>query len=271
MTPDQLTALAARLRDHAAMHESIVPHDDEQRQWHDDLLDAAEYLRQCAQAEPVAWMMVNPTTLPGHRSLHWKPQTEWHITWESVPLYTAPQPARKPMPAYAGEQCTSRVNNLETVPPSGVELAHESIDAALIVAAVNALPALLDEIERLRRVEFAFNEWIEKTEWVQTTTEARELGKHRADVLRERIERLREELNAAYGLLPGPYYMDPPDGGSVEPLEQLRRMAEDAERFVWWFSFDKDPEFVNDYLRLMRESASLDQWRSAIDAARRKS
>lgn len=29
-------------------------------------------------------------------------------------------------------------------------------------------------------------------------------------------------------LLPGPYYMDPPDGGSVSVLEQFRRMAEDA-------------------------------------------
>ena len=48
---NQLIVLAARLRDHAAMHESIVPHDDEQRQWRDDLLDAAEYLRQCAESE----------------------------------------------------------------------------------------------------------------------------------------------------------------------------------------------------------------------------
>lgn len=32
-------------------------------------------------------------------------------------------------------------------------------------------------------------------------------------------------------LLPGPYYMDPPDGGSVTVLEQFRRMAEDAARY----------------------------------------
>ncbi len=62
----------------------------------DDLRTAIEAAE---KAEPVAWMMVNPTTLPGHRSLHWKPQTDWHITWESVPLYAAPQtpqPARNP-------------------------------------------------------------------------------------------------------------------------------------------------------------------------------
>lgn len=34
-------------------------------------------------------------------------------------------------------------------------------------------------------------------------------------------------------LLPGPYYMDLPDGGSVSVMEQLRRMAEDAARYAW--------------------------------------
>ncbi|MGI4717249.1 MAG: hypothetical protein ACRYGO_07490 [Janthinobacterium lividum] len=34
-------------------------------------------------------------------------------------------------------------------------------------------------------------------------------------------------------LLPGAYYMDPPDGGSVEVLEQVRRMAGDAARYRW--------------------------------------
>lgn len=34
-------------------------------------------------------------------------------------------------------------------------------------------------------------------------------------------------------LLPGTYYMDPPDGGDVSLLEQLRRMAEDSARYRW--------------------------------------
>ncbi len=47
------------------------------------------------QAEPVAWMMVNKEH--GHApSLHWKAPTDWHITWEAVPLYTAP-PKRQPL------------------------------------------------------------------------------------------------------------------------------------------------------------------------------
>lgn len=32
-------------------------------------------------------------------------------------------------------------------------------------------------------------------------------------------------------LLPGVYYMDPPDGGDVSVLEQLRRMSVDARRY----------------------------------------
>lgn len=41
-----------------------------------------------------------------------------------------------------------------------------------------------------------------------------------------------QKLSAALAaLLPGTYYMDPPDGGSVALLEQLRRMAKDAERY----------------------------------------
>lgn len=54
----------------------------------------------------------------------------------------------------AGEQCVAVVNQLELVPPNGVELAHEKADADFLAAAVNALPGLLDEIERLRRDGF---------------------------------------------------------------------------------------------------------------------
>lgn len=54
----------------------------------------------------------------------------------------------------AGEQCVAVVNQLELVPPNGVELAHEKADADFLAAAVNALPGLLDEVERLRRDGF---------------------------------------------------------------------------------------------------------------------
>lgn len=40
----------------------------------------------------------------------------------------------------------------------------------------------------------AYDEWIEKTEWVQKTVQPHELGFHRADILRMRIEALEAEL-----------------------------------------------------------------------------
>ena len=41
-------------------------------------------------------------------------------------------------------------------------------------------------------------------------------------------------------LLPGTQYMDQPDGGSVTLLEQLQRMAKDAERYRWLRHGDND-------------------------------
>lgn len=42
---------------------------------------------------------------------------------------------------------------------------------------------------------------------------------------------LRAERDAMANVLPGHYYMDPPDGGDVPVLEQLRRMSRDAARY----------------------------------------
>ncbi len=44
------------------------------------------------------------------------------------------------------------------------------------------------------------------------------------------LAKLESDLAA---LLDVPYYMDPPDGGSVTLIEQVRRMAEDAKRYRW--------------------------------------
>jgi hypothetical protein len=85
-------------------------------------------------------------------------------------------------------------------------------------------------------------------------------------------ERLRAEVEALRSLLPGPYYMDPPDGGDVPIVEQMRRMAKDAERYRWLRSKDTGPaqvwELISDdaqppYMTLKTE-AGLD---AAIDAA----
>lgn len=62
-----------------------------------------------------------------------------------------------------------------------------------------------------------------------------ELAQHLRDAidLRAKVEALRADAQAVAALLPGPYYMDPPDGGSVTVIEQLRRMAADAARYRW--------------------------------------
>lgn len=41
----------------------------------------------------------------------------------------------------------------------------------------------------------------------------------------------RDEQDELASVLPSSYYMDPPDGGSVTVLEQLRRMAADAQKW----------------------------------------
>lgn len=49
------------------------------------------------------------------------------------------------------------------------------------------------EVRRLKHYEAAYKEFHDKTEWVQKTTTTGEWGKHRADILRERIEKLEKE------------------------------------------------------------------------------
>lgn len=47
------------------------------------------------------------------------------------------------------------------------------------------------ELEKYRE---ACCEWSEKTDWIQKTATAKELGMHRADVMRKRIEELEREV-----------------------------------------------------------------------------
>ena len=51
------------------------------------------------------------------------------------------------------------------------------------------------------------------------------------DELRRQLAEAWAEREAMANVLPGHYYMDPPDGGDVPVLEQLRRMAKDAARY----------------------------------------
>ncbi|MGL4679546.1 MAG: hypothetical protein ACRCWC_09230 [Plesiomonas shigelloides] len=60
------------------------------------------------------------------------------------------------------------------------------------------------ELRRLDRHEQATRVWSEKTDWVQETAKPKELGMHRADVLKKRIDdltMLNAELVAAFDKL----------------------------------------------------------------------
>lgn len=47
----------------------------------------------------------------------------------------------------------------------------------------------------------------------------------------ERLRKAERDAEQMAAVLPCSYYMDPPDGGDVSVVEQLRRMAQDAARY----------------------------------------
>lgn len=61
----------------------------------------------------------------------------------------------------------------------------------------SGIDRLLEKIDRLEMIESSWLEFMEKTEWVQKSSEPGELGLHRADVLKSRIDRLTAALDAS--------------------------------------------------------------------------
>jgi hypothetical protein len=60
---------------------------------------------------------------------------------------------------------------------------------------------LLSQDAEIERYKVAWTEYNDRTEWVQKTAKPKELGLHRADVLRLRIESAESRLAAADALL----------------------------------------------------------------------
>lgn len=118
---------------------------------------------------------------------------------------------------------------------------------------------------RAEGIKYAYMEWQDKTEWVQKTAKPSELGKHRADVMRERIakaeaerDQLRAELEAIRGQQPDtwPTLDKPAKVGAVlfNPGLSARLVVEAAQR---QHEYSQQPEVeaarLERFKRAMRE------------------
>lgn len=121
------------------------------------------------------------------------------------------------------------------------------------------------ENERLQRFETAYKEYSDKTDWVQETSHWSELGMHRADVLRKRVDQLKAENEALR------------DGANFRAIQSLRKDCEelrkDAERYRWLreaVQSDFDVSYDMLELRIATPHHDSDDLDACIDAAMSK-
>lgn len=143
----------------------------------------------------------------------------------------------------------SEVARLEQERDKFREMAHRVMDADLCLDAVT-------EARRVLREHFGGNHAFLDDDLIRGVVKMRE----QIVALEQERDALRAEFNACAGALPGPYYMDPPDGGNVSVPEQLRRMAADAERYRWLRDTQVWPNII-----IPRRMGN--KWDIAIDAA----
>ena len=100
--------------------------------------------------------------------------------------------AQQPTIMYKGESAAAQLRAMATNYPAG----HlwDKLDAKACIRGALEIESLKSERDRFRA---AYHEWSDKTEWARKDTTVNELGKHLADVLRERIEELQAALKAA--------------------------------------------------------------------------
>ena len=110
------------------------------------------------------------------------------------------------------------------------ELNSWAVEVAQAIEAT--VPALNARIAELERYQVAYAEWIEKTEWVRETAKPKELGMHRADILRARIAELEGKL--ATPAPPCLYQIAEPlseqDAGLLEQAASMLEALEGDER-----------------------------------------
>lgn len=90
----------------------------------------------------------------------------------------------------------------------------EALRLAELLESIGDLEAA-DELRRLHQVDVAHGWWLDKTEWVQESSEGDDLGRHRADVMKQRIDRLRYENEALRAALEQPQ-------GEQEPVAEIQ-------------------------------------------------
>jgi len=147
-------------------------------------------------------------------------------------------------------------------------------------ATADLIAALLDEVERLNS-PVVLSEWQKLVaerdalmslirDEIDENARLRDLGGATADegitamtkrVIAER-DALAREVDACAAALPGPYYMDPPDGGDVPISEQVKRMARDAARYRWL----RDNPWPDDLSEIIEYQCNA-RWDTAIDEA----
>lgn len=80
---------------------------------------------------------------------------------------------------------------MKTQQPEALRLADALEDGTYLLSVER--DATHAELRRLHIVDQAFQQWINKTEWVQKSAQSHELGMHRADVMKQRIDQLLDE------------------------------------------------------------------------------
>ena len=111
----------------------------------------------------------------------------------------------------------------------------ERLRRLYVQTGMNYVQEAADEIERLRQWELVGREWIDKTDWMQSRdAPVRWLGKHRADALRDEIERLTAERDEhahwRRDLADKLHYRET---DLIELRRQLAEAEQDAPRYRW--------------------------------------
>lgn len=126
-----------------------------------------------------------------------RPLGPGHADATLIKLYLAAgaQPSSDELPTPAGvDELTAAIAAEEAKPPLSVERAALIAELRQLACGGSNFNRLINESADMLAADvsykLAFDEWINKTEWVQETSKPRELGMHRADILKSRIEAL---------------------------------------------------------------------------------